>query len=39
MNTTDGVNQVVSFIYNDNIAIKLYSAGLSCRFVKKNVVW
>ena len=39
MYTTDCVNQIVCFIYDDYIAIKPYSTGFSGGLVKKDVIW
>jgi len=39
MYTTDCVNQIVCFIYDDYIAIKLYSTGFSGGLVEKDVIW
>lgn len=39
MYITDCVNQIVCFIYDDYIAIKLYSTGFSGGLVEKDVIW
>ena len=39
MYTTDCVNQIVCFIYNDYIAVKPYSTGFSGGLVEKDVIW
>ena len=39
MYTTDCVNQIVCFIYDDYIPVKLYSTGFSGGLVEKDVIW
>ena len=39
MHTTDCVNQIVCFVYDDYIAIKPYSTGFSGGLVEKDVIW
>jgi len=38
MYTTDCVNQIVCFIYDDYIAVKPYSTGFSGGLVEKDVI-
>lgn len=38
MYTTDCVNQIVCFIYDDYISVKPYSTGFSCGLVEKDVI-
>ena len=39
MNIADGLDEIVGFIYDDDVAFEIDTAGLPCWFVQEDVVW